>query len=152
MTNDISRRLLLKLAAGTGVALAIPPAVQAAVPDIKDEYPAFEYFDGDKWVELGGVFDVDLKVTVDQIWQGPGRTPIRGVVTTHMCVHYYRNSQDPFACPDIDRMDVRIRIDCLGKPHRFSCAQMQAVSYEFGSDGKVHVTLISGGFPEIAYA
>ncbi len=146
--SDISRRLLLKLAAGTGVALAIPPVVHAAVPE-PEGYPAFEYFDGDKWIELGGVFDVDLAVKIDQIWQGHGRPPMRGHVTTHMHVHYYRNGQDPFYDPDIKRMDIRIRIDCMGKLHRFSCAQMRAVSYEYGSNGKVHVAFVSGGFPEI---
>ena len=149
--SEISRRLLLKLAGAAGVTLAVPSVVQAAVIEAKEAAPRFEYFDGGTWVELGNVIDANATTTIEQIEQGFGRPPMRGSVTTEVTVDYSSGGNDPFAEPSRERFDVRIRMDMLGKPYRFSCAAAMAVSYTVRSNGKMQVLLISRGFPELTY-
>ncbi|SDC05666.1 hypothetical protein SAMN05216337_1001143 [Bradyrhizobium brasilense] len=144
MTNEISRRLLLKLAGAAGVTLALPNV--PALAERQEEIPVFEYNDGSGWRVLGAVIDGDLRVGMEMIFQGHGVPPLKGPLTTTLKVEYFSNKDDPFA--DLDRRRFSVRINFPIHERRVACDDMMAVEHILSSSGKAEAKLISRRIPD----
>jgi hypothetical protein len=125
MTNEISRRLLLKLASAAGAVLALPPIIKPALAAVENAAPFVEYFEGGKWVTLGNLIDVNLNVSIDTIYQGPGRSPMKGLTTSTLNIEYKRSGADPFVdMAGNQKLDIRVIFP--NQDHRLTCHKMQA--------------------------